>query len=77
MDNDRVKGIIDEVDGSAKQKVGEMIGDSPLKVKGIVQQAKGNLENARGKAKDAVREANKEASVQHETQVHGDGNESK
>ena len=48
MDKDRVKGTIDELVGSAKQKVGEMIGDSELQVDGIVQQTKGNLENALG-----------------------------
>lgn len=56
MNNDRVKGTIDELVGSTKQKVGELIGDSQLQVDGIVQKVKGNLENAWGKAKDAARE---------------------
>jgi uncharacterized protein YjbJ (UPF0337 family) len=56
----RVKGTINELLGSAKQKVGELNGDSALKVEGIVQQAKSNLENAWGNAKDVVREANEE-----------------
>jgi len=58
MNIDQVKGTTDELLGSAKQKVGKLTGDSKLQVEGIVQQAKGNLENAWGKAKDAVHEAN-------------------
>lgn len=60
MDKDRVKGTIDELAGNAKQKLGETIGDSQLQVDGIVQQVKGNVENAWEKAKDASHEANEE-----------------
>ena len=58
MDKDRVKGAVDEVVGSAKQKVGKLSGDSLLQVDGTVQAGKGNIESAWGKAKDAVREDN-------------------
>ena len=61
MDKDRIKGTVDELVGSAKQKVGEMIGDSQLQVDGIVQQVKGNLESAWGKAKDEAHEANEKS----------------
>jgi uncharacterized protein YjbJ (UPF0337 family) len=57
MDKDRVKGTIDELLGSAKQKVGELTGDTQLEVEGIAQHVKGNLESAWGRAKNAVREA--------------------
>jgi uncharacterized protein YjbJ (UPF0337 family) len=60
MDKDRVKGAVDEVVGSTKQKVGELGGDSQLQVEGTVQNVKGNVESAWGKAKDASREANAE-----------------
>jgi uncharacterized protein YjbJ (UPF0337 family) len=40
-----------------------MIGDSQLQVDGIVQQAKGNLENAWGQAKDAARETDDKPSA--------------
>jgi hypothetical protein len=50
--------------------VGELTGDSELPVEGAVQQAKGNFENAWGKAKDAVREANQEATVQHDKNIY-------
>jgi uncharacterized protein YjbJ (UPF0337 family) len=37
MDKDRLKGTIDELLGSAKQKVGELTGDTQLEVEGIAQ----------------------------------------
>jgi uncharacterized protein YjbJ (UPF0337 family) len=69
MDIDRIKGTKDVLLGSAKQKAGELVGDAGLQVEGMVQQVKGNLENAWGKAKDVVREANEEAAVRHETRL--------
>jgi uncharacterized protein YjbJ (UPF0337 family) len=61
MDNNRVKGAADELIGIAKKKTGKITGNSRLQVEGVVQEAKGKLESALGKAADAVREANEEA----------------
>lgn len=58
MNQDRVKGTVDELVGNAKQKAGKLTGNIPLQVKGVAQQVKGKLENALGNAKDAVRESN-------------------
>ena len=69
MNSDRVKGTIDEVVGSAKRKAGEATGSTKLQVEGAVQQVKGKLENAWGKAKDVVDEANHEAEVKHESRI--------
>jgi uncharacterized protein YjbJ (UPF0337 family) len=69
MDKDQVKGMIDEVAGSAKRKSGELTGNTRLQVEGMVQQVKGKVENAWGKAKGAVREANEEAAIEHETRI--------
>jgi len=69
MNKDRVKGTIDELVGSAKQKAGELTGDTQLQVEGAVQQVKGKVENAWGKAKDVVHAANEEAAVQHESRI--------
>ncbi len=60
MNKDRVKGTVDEVVGSAKRKAGGLIGNTPLQIKGLAQQAKGKIENALGKSKDAIREINQE-----------------
>ena len=59
MNKDRLNGTVDQVVGNAKRKTGDLTGNTTLKVEGIVQQLKGNVENAFGKAKDAVHEANK------------------
>lgn len=63
MNNDRVKGAIDKVVGTAKRKTGELTGDTPLQMKGIAQQVKGNLESTWGKAKDAVQQASEESAA--------------
>ena len=52
MNMDRVKGMMDEVAGSAKRKAGELTDNSKLQVEGMVQQMKGW-----GKTKDAVSDA--------------------
>jgi uncharacterized protein YjbJ (UPF0337 family) len=61
MNTDHVKGTIDEVVGSAKQKAGELIGNPSLQIKGLAQNAKGKIENALGKIEDASDEANVQA----------------
>lgn len=70
MNSDRVKGALDEAVGGVKRKAGKLTGDTRLQVEGMVQQVKGELENAWGKAKDAVDAANDEAAVQHQPRTH-------
>jgi uncharacterized protein YjbJ (UPF0337 family) len=67
MNNDRIKGTIDEVVGSAKRKAGGLTGNTPLQVKGIAQQVKGKLENALGKVKDAAAGTNVQANPPQNT----------
>jgi uncharacterized protein YjbJ (UPF0337 family) len=55
MNQDRVKGTIDEAMGIAKRKAGKLTGNRRLQVEGVTQQAKGKIENALGKVKDTVR----------------------
>jgi uncharacterized protein YjbJ (UPF0337 family) len=69
MDHNRVKGTIDEVVGIAKQKTGELTGNSQLQIEGIAQQVKGKVENAWGQAKDAVRNINEGSSASSEPHV--------
>jgi uncharacterized protein YjbJ (UPF0337 family) len=66
MNKDRVKGMINEVAGSAKRKAGRLTGNTQLQVEGMVQQAKGKVGNAWGKAKDAVHD------VMEDTELHLD-----
>lgn len=70
MNSDRAKGAIDEAAGVVKRKAGELTGNTRLQVEGVVQQVKGELETAWGKAKDAVDAANQEAAVDHEPRTH-------
>jgi uncharacterized protein YjbJ (UPF0337 family) len=69
MNKDRVNGTIDQVVGNAKRKAGDLTGNTKLKVEGITQQVKGNLENTLGKAKDAVHNANEQSRVEHDPTV--------
>jgi uncharacterized protein YjbJ (UPF0337 family) len=69
MDHNRVKGTIDEVVGIAKQKTGELTGNTQQQIEGIAQQVKGKVENAWGQAKDAVRDMNAEASASNKPHV--------
>lgn len=54
MNKDQVKGIIDEVAGTAKRKAGELTDNPKLQLEGMVQQAKGKVKGAWGKATEAV-----------------------
>jgi uncharacterized protein YjbJ (UPF0337 family) len=69
VNKDRVKGTIDEVAGSAKRTAGALTGNTKLEVEGMVQQAKGKVENAWGKTKDAVRDAVEGSEVHLDTHV--------
>ena len=73
MNEDRLKGTIDEVVGTAKHKVGKLTGDTSLQIKGIAQQVKGKLESAWGKAKLEMNEANEESRTQNGTRTIGSG----
>ena len=57
MNKDRVKGMMDEVAGSAKRKAGELTDNPKLRAEGIAQQVKGKAEGAWGLAKEAVSDA--------------------
>ena len=55
MDNDRIKGKLDDIKGDIKSKIGEATGDRELQGEGIVDKAKGKVQNAFGKLKDEGR----------------------
>ena len=73
MNEDRLKGAIDEVVGTLKEKTGDLTGNIPLQVKGIAQQLKGKLENTWGNTIDTLNEANQEARTQHGERTIGSG----
>ena len=53
MNEDKVKGTIDDAAGRAKRQVGEWTGDTKAQVDGAAQQVKGKVEKAWGAVKDS------------------------
>ena len=57
MDKDRVVGSAKELKGKVKQAIGKVVGDAKLEAEGKSDKVEGNVQNAVGAVKDAVREA--------------------
>ena len=55
MDKDRVKGSATNVCGKVKEGAGKVTGDEKLKSEGVLDQAKGKVQNAVGSIKDAIK----------------------
>ena len=55
MDKDRVEGKAKDIAGRVERQVGEWTGDKEAQVKGAAKQMEGKVQNAWGKAKDAVK----------------------
>jgi len=56
VNTEQVSGKIDQAVGKIKQSVGETIGNEKLANKGVIDQAKGAVEEIWGDAKDAARQ---------------------
>jgi uncharacterized protein YjbJ (UPF0337 family) len=67
MNNDRVKGTIDDAAGRAKRQVGEWTGDSKTQAEGAAQQVKGKAEKVVGSVRDALHNAGNSAKSDVET----------
>lgn len=57
MNDDKIKGKIDDVKGRVKRQVGEWTGDENAQAEGTMDQAKGKIQNAWGNVKDDVKDA--------------------
>ncbi len=55
MDKDRIKGTVKKAEGTLKQKLGQLSGDTSLEVEGMIEKVEGTLQNALGEAKDALK----------------------
>jgi uncharacterized protein YjbJ (UPF0337 family) len=55
MDKDRVRGSATNVGGKVKEGAGRVTGDEKLKSEGVLDQAKGKVQNAAGGIKDAIK----------------------
>jgi len=62
MDKDRVEGKAKDVAGRVQRQVGEWTGDTESQAKGAAKQVEGKIQNAWGKAKDAVKKPNTDQS---------------
>ena len=57
MDKDRVKGMVDQAKGKAKEWAGKVTGDTKTHAEGKAEQVKGKVENTAGGVKDKMRES--------------------
>ena len=55
MNNDKLKGTVDDAAGRVKRQVGEWTGDTSTKADGAAQQVKGKVEKAVGNVRDALK----------------------
>jgi len=57
MSTNRVEGAIDKGVGAAKEAIGKATGNERLEAEGLVQKAKGDIQNKVGQAQDAIGDA--------------------
>jgi uncharacterized protein YjbJ (UPF0337 family) len=55
MDKDRIKGSAEQAKGAVKETAGKILGDKKLETEGKTDKAAGQVQNAIGGLKDAVR----------------------
>jgi uncharacterized protein YjbJ (UPF0337 family) len=54
---DKIEGLSNEAADNLKQAAGKVIGNDRLRAEGVVQERRGDAQQAIGKAKDAVKKA--------------------
>ena len=52
---DKVKGMANEAVGNVKQGVGKVTGNDKMRAEGVMQEKKGEAQQAVGKAKDVLK----------------------
>jgi len=57
MDKDRIAGVVKQINGTIKETIGKAAGDSKLETEGKADKISGEVQNAVGGIKDAVRDA--------------------
>jgi uncharacterized protein YjbJ (UPF0337 family) len=57
MDNDQMKGKLEQAKGYIKEKAGEATGNEELEEEGKVDKAAGSVREGYGEAKDKIRDA--------------------
>jgi uncharacterized protein YjbJ (UPF0337 family) len=69
MNKDRAEGKVKDVAGRVERQVGEWTGDTEAQVKGAAKQVEGKVQNAWGKAKDAVKKPARNANTADNDEV--------
>jgi uncharacterized protein YjbJ (UPF0337 family) len=69
MNDDKIKGTIDDVAGRAKRQVGEWTGDTKTQVDGAAQQVKGKAEKAVGNVRDAINNATNSSPAERDSDM--------
>ena len=62
MDNQRVKGVAQQIKGSVEKAVGKLTGNNKLETEGKIDKAAGSIRVAVGEANDVVKDAIKDGS---------------
>ncbi len=68
MNEDKIKGTIDDAAGHVKRKVGEWTGDTGKQVEGAAQQLKGKAEKAVGNLRDALKPGVRDVTIDRDTE---------
>ena len=63
MNNDKIKGTVDDAAGRVKRQVGEWTGNTETQAEGAAQQIKGKAEKVVGNLRDAMNDASKHRDV--------------
>ena len=66
MDEDRIKGKMEDMAGRVERQAGEWTGDKKMQTEGMTHQIKGKVRNAVGQVKDAARDATHNRDVETE-----------
>jgi uncharacterized protein YjbJ (UPF0337 family) len=69
MDQDRIKGKAKDIAGRVQRQAGEWTGDTESQAKGAGKQVEGKLQNAWGKAKDAVKDASEPKATERDEET--------
>ena len=56
MDKDRIKGSFNQFSGGIKEAAGKLLGDKKTEAEGKAEKTEGDVQNAVGGMKDAVRD---------------------
>lgn len=66
MNKDQVKGAVKDAAGKVQREAGELIGSPEQQAKGLAKQAEGKVQKSYGDAKEAVKDADRDAQRRRE-----------